>query len=57
MEKDIEKLKNMITQFIEKYGIKTFKVKTEITCTSKFTADWKIEHISKVNEIDVNLTK
>lgn len=57
MEKDIDKIKNMITQFIEKYEIKTFKVKADITYTSKFEEDWNIKHISKVNEIDINLTK
>lgn len=61
MEKDIDKLKKAIEQFIEKYTIKTLKINTDINCRSKINDDnpqkWVIEYKSKVEKIDINLTK
>lgn len=61
MEKDIEKLKRIITQFIEKYKIKTLKINTKIDYHSKFNIEnseqWILECYSKVDDVDVNLTK
>lgn len=61
MEKDIDEIKNIITEFIEKYAIKALKVNTKIECHAKINNDnpkkWIIEQYSKVNDIDVNLIK
>ena len=61
MEKDIEKIKNMITQFIEKYQVKTFKLNTDITYRSKLNTEnkekWITQNYSIVNKIDINITK
>lgn len=61
MEQDIEKLKQDIKEFIEKYKLKTLKINTVIEYHSKFNTDdpkrWIVEYYSKVDKIDVNLTK
>lgn len=61
MEDDIKQIKNLLTQFIEKYEIKTLKINTNITFSSRFNDDnpkeWKVEYKSTVNNIDINLTK
>lgn len=61
MEKELEKIKKSITQFIEKYQLKTLKINTKIEYHSRFnTKDeqkWEIENYSTVDKIDINLTK
>lgn len=61
MEKDIEKIKTLITEFIEKYQIKTLKLNTNITYRSKLNTEnkekWITQNYSVVNKIDINLTK
>ena len=61
MEKDIDKIKDMIKRFIEKYQVKTLKIKTDISHSSKINSEnpekWIVEHYSTVNKIDINLTK
>ncbi len=61
MEKEIELIKTMLTEFIEKYQIKTLKINTKIGYHSKLNTDnpekWITEYYSTVNKIDVNLTK
>lgn len=61
MEKEIELIKTMLTEFIEKYQIKTLKINTKIGYHSKLNTDnpekWITEYYSTVNKIDINLTK
>lgn len=61
MEKEIELIKTMLTEFIEKYQVKTLKINTKIGYHSKLNTDnpekWITEYYSTVNKIDVNLTK
>lgn len=61
MEKEIELIKTMLTEFIEKYQIKTLKINTKISYHSKLNTDnpekWITEYYSTVNKIDINLTK
>lgn len=61
MEEDIEKLKQNIEELIKKYKLKTLKINTAIEYHSRFNTDnpkkWITEYYSKVNKIDVNLTK
>lgn len=61
MEKDIEKIKRMLTEFIEKYQLKTLKINTKIKYGSKLNTEnpqkWITEYYSTVNKIDINLTK
>ena len=61
MEKDIENLKIEIKKFIEKYKIKTFKVNTKVGYHSRLNTEnpekWITEYYSKVEKIDINLTK
>ncbi len=61
MEKEIKLIKTMLTEFIEKYQIKTLKINTKIGYHSKLNTDnpekWITEYYSTVNKIDVNLTK
>lgn len=61
MEKNIENIKTIITEFIEKYEIKTLKVNTDITHRSKLNTEnkekWITQNYSVVNKIDINLTK
>lgn len=61
MEKEIESIKTMLTEFIEKYQIKTLKINTKIGYHSKLNTDnpekWITEYYSAVNKIDINLTK
>lgn len=51
----------MLTEFIEKYQVKTLKINTKIGYHSKLNTDnpekWITEYYSTVNKIDVNLTK
>lgn len=61
MEKDIEKLKREIESFIIKYKLKTFEVNTDIYYFSRINDDnsqkWITEYHSKIQKIDINLTK
>lgn len=61
MEKEIESIKTRLTEFIEKYQIKTLKINTKIGYHSRLNTDnpekWITEHYSTVNKIDINLTK
>lgn len=61
MEKEIELIKTMLTEFIEKYQVKTLKINTKIGYHSKLNTDnpekWITEYYSTVNKIDVNITK
>ena len=61
MEKDIKRIKDTIQQFIEKYNIKTLKIRTDISYSSKLNTTnpekWVTEDYSTVNTIDINLTK
>lgn len=61
MEKEIEKIKETLTNFIKKYQLKTLKINTKIEYHSKMNNEnpdkWKKEYYSKVNKIDINLTK
>lgn len=61
MEKELEKIKKMLTQFIERYQLKTLKINTKINYHSKLNTEdpekWITEYYSKVNKIDINLTK
>lgn len=61
MEQDIEKLKQDIKEFIEKYKLKSLKISTSIAHHSRIndsnSKNWVIEYFSKVEKIDVNLTK
>lgn len=61
MEKEIELIKTMLTEFIEKYQIKTLKINTKIGYHSRLNTDnpekWITEYYSTVNKIDINLTK
>lgn len=61
MEKEIEKLKEEITKFIEKYQLKTLKINTKIEYHSKVNTEnsqkWITEYYSTVDKVDINLTK
>lgn len=61
MEKELEKIKKQLTDFIEKYQLKTLKINTKIGCHSRFNNEnsekWILEHYSTVEKIDINLTK
>ena len=61
MEKELEKIKNELTNFIQKYQLKTLKINTKIEYHSRLnTVDpnkWITENYSTVNKIDINLTK
>lgn len=61
MEKELEKIKKTLTEFIEKYQLKTLKINTKIEYHSRFNTQddqkWKIENYSTVDKIDINLTK
>lgn len=61
MEREIEKIKETLTNFIEKYQLKTLKINTKIEYHSRLNTEnpqkWKTEYYSKVNKIDINLTK
>ncbi len=61
MEKELENIKDILTNFIEKYQLKTLKINTKIEYHSKINAEnpqkWKVEYYSTVNKIDINLTK
>ncbi len=61
MEKELENIKKTLTQFIEKYQLKTLKINTKIEYHSRLnTKDdlkWEVENYSTVNKIDINLTK
>lgn len=61
MEKEIERIKNILTQFIEEYQLKTLKINTKIEYHTKLNTEnpqkWKTENYSTVNKIDINLTK
>lgn len=61
MEKELEEIKKQLTQFIEKYQLKTLKINTKIEYHSKLNTQdpqkWKTEYYSTVNKIDINLTK
>ena len=61
MEKDLEKIKNILTQVIEKYQLKTLKINTQIEYHSRLNTEnsekWTTEYYSTVNKIDINLTK
>jgi len=61
MEKDLELIKTMITDFIETYQLKTLKINTNISYHSRLNTEnpkkWITENYSTVNKIDINLTK
>jgi len=61
MEKEIEKIKETLKNFIEKYQLKTLKINTKIEYHSRLNTEnpqkWKTEYYSTVNKIDINLTK
>lgn len=61
MEKELENIKNILTEFIEKYQLKTLKINTKIEYHSKLNSEnpkkWVTEYYSTVNKIDINLTK
>ena len=70
MEKEIDKIKDILEKFIEKYQIKTLKINTSIEYHSKLNTEnpkkwvteenpkkWVTEYYSTVNRIDINLTK
>lgn len=61
MEKDLELIKTMLTDFIETYQLKTLKINTKIEYHSKLNTKnpqkWTTEYYSTVNKIDINLTK
>lgn len=61
MEKEIDKIKDILEKFIKKYNIKTLKINTKIDYHSSLNADnlnkWIVEHNSTVQKIDINLTK
>lgn len=61
MEKDLEFIKTILTDFIEKYQLKTLKINTKIEHHSKLNTEnsekWTTEYYSIVNKIDINLTK
>lgn len=61
MEKELENIKEILKQFIEKYQLKTLKINTKIKYHSRLNIEnldkWKKEYYSKVNKIDINLTK
>lgn len=61
MEKELEEIKNKLTEFIEKYKLKTLKINTKIEYHSRLNTKnsekWITEYYSTVNKIDINLTK
>lgn len=61
MEKELENIKKTLTQFIEKYQLKTLKINTKIEYYSRLNtkddSKWEVENYSTVNKIDINLTK
>lgn len=61
MEKELEKIKNILIHFITKYQLKTLKINTKIDYHSRLNTEnpekWKTEYYSRVNKIDINLTK
>lgn len=61
MEKEIDKIKDILEKFIKKYNIKTLKINTKINYHSSLNTEnpneWIIEHNSTVQKIDINLTK
>lgn len=61
MEKELENIKEILTNFIEKYELKTLKINTKISYHSRLNTEnpkkWITENYSTVNKIDINLTK
>ncbi len=61
MEKELEKIKETLTKFIEEYQLKTLKINTKIEYHSRLNTEnpkkWKAEYYSTVNKVDINLTK
>lgn len=61
MEKELENIKKTLTQFIEKYQLKTLKINTKIEYHSRLNtkddSKWEVENYSTINKIDINLTK
>lgn len=61
MEKELENIKEILINFIEKYQLKTLKINTSISYHSIFNTEnpkkWTTENYSTVNKIDINLTK
>lgn len=61
MEKELDKIKSMITHLIEKYQLKTLKINTKIGYHSRLNTEnpkrWITEYYSTVEKIDINLTK
>lgn len=61
MENELEEIKNVLTDFIKKYKIKTLKINTKISHHSRFNTEnsqkWIMEYYSEVEKIDINLTK
>lgn len=61
MEKEIDKIKDILEKFIKKYNIKTLKINTKIDYHSSLNTDnpdkWVVEYSSIVQKIDINLTK
>ena len=61
MEKEIEKIKEEIEEFVERYQLKTLKINTKISYHSKLNTEnpkkWTTEYYSTVEKIDINLTK
>ncbi len=61
MEKELENIKELLTNFIGRYQLKTLKISTIIGYHSKLNTDnekkWITENYSTVEKIDINLTK
>lgn len=61
MEKELENIKEILTDFIKKYQLKALKINTDISYHSRLNTEnpsrWINENYSTVNKIDINLTK
>lgn len=61
MENELENIKEILTDFIEKYKLKSLKINTDISYHSRLNTEnpkkWITENYSTVNKIDINLTK
>lgn len=61
MENELEGIKNILKNFVEKYQLKTLKINTKIEYHTRLNTEnpkkWITENYSTVNKIDINLTK
>lgn len=61
MEKELENIKELLTNFIKKYQLKTLKINTNISYHSRLNTEnskkWITENYSTIDKIDINLTK